>query len=202
MSRMLVYIQIKAAAMATRVADISEEAIMAVLDKVPDPEIPAVSITDLGIVRSVSLDPPRVRITPTYSGCPATRQIEHDIRAALARAPEAAAAGDGLPAPVLPSGVDVLPSPPQATSTGRIVASRQAPTQRDTFVIPMSLSRGEPDAPPPRHQDQEQAGGEQDRGTRGVRDAGGAGHRQPTGAPTTARIARARITRARIATTG
>ena len=69
--------------MATRVADITEDSIMAVLDKVPDPEIPAVSITDLGIVRSVSLDPPRVRITPTYSGCPATIAIEQSIREAL-----------------------------------------------------------------------------------------------------------------------
>ena len=69
--------------MATRVADLSEEAIMAVLDSVPDPEIPAVSITDLGIVRSVSVDPPRVRISPTYTGCPATLAIEQSIRDAL-----------------------------------------------------------------------------------------------------------------------
>lgn len=69
--------------MVTRVADLSEEAIMAVLDDVPDPEIPAVSITDLGIVRSVIVDPPRVRITPTYTGCPATIAIEQSIREAL-----------------------------------------------------------------------------------------------------------------------
>lgn len=69
--------------MATAAAELSEEAIMAVLDKVPDPEIPAVSITDLGIVRGVSLDPPRVLITPTYTGCPATVAIEHMIREAL-----------------------------------------------------------------------------------------------------------------------
>jgi ring-1,2-phenylacetyl-CoA epoxidase subunit PaaD len=69
--------------MATAVADLSEQAIMAVLDKVPDPEIPAVSITDLGIVRAVSLDPPRVFVTPTYTGCPATIAIENSIRAAL-----------------------------------------------------------------------------------------------------------------------
>jgi ring-1,2-phenylacetyl-CoA epoxidase subunit PaaD len=57
------------------------QGIWAVLKDVPDPEIPAVSVTDLGIVRSVAED--RVVITPTYSGCPATQFIEQSIRAAL-----------------------------------------------------------------------------------------------------------------------
>jgi len=52
-----------------------------VLASVPDPEIPVISVVDLGIVRSV--EPHRVVITPTYSGCPATQVIERDIRAAL-----------------------------------------------------------------------------------------------------------------------
>ncbi|QNM81909.1 phenylacetate-CoA oxygenase subunit PaaJ [Sphingomonas sabuli] len=69
--------------MATAAATLNEDAIMAVLDTVPDPEIPAVSITDLGIVRGVRLDPPRVQVTPTYTGCPATVAIEHMIREAL-----------------------------------------------------------------------------------------------------------------------
>lgn len=69
--------------MATAVRDIDKAAIMAVLDRVPDPEIPAVSITDLGIVRDVLDNPPRVRITPTYTGCPATLAIEQMIRDAL-----------------------------------------------------------------------------------------------------------------------
>ena len=69
--------------MATAVADLSEDAIMAVLDKVMDPEIPVISITDLGIVRAVTIDPPRVMITPTYTGCPATIAIENAIRDAL-----------------------------------------------------------------------------------------------------------------------
>jgi ring-1,2-phenylacetyl-CoA epoxidase subunit PaaD len=56
-------------------------AIRAVLDTVMDPEIPVISVTDLGIVRSVSDD--KVVITPTYSGCPATEVIESDIRKAL-----------------------------------------------------------------------------------------------------------------------
>jgi ring-1,2-phenylacetyl-CoA epoxidase subunit PaaD len=65
------------------VATIDEEAIMAVLEKVPDPEIPVLSILDLGIVRGFAEDPPRVRITPTYTGCPATVAIENAIRDAL-----------------------------------------------------------------------------------------------------------------------
>jgi len=69
--------------MATAVADLSVEAIMAVLDQVMDPEIPVVSITDLGIVRAVTLSPPRVMISPTYTGCPATLTIEQAIRDAL-----------------------------------------------------------------------------------------------------------------------
>jgi ring-1,2-phenylacetyl-CoA epoxidase subunit PaaD len=69
--------------MATAVADLSVEAIMAVLDQVMDPEIPVVSITDLGIVRAVTLSPPRVMISPTYTGCPATLAIERAIRDAL-----------------------------------------------------------------------------------------------------------------------
>jgi ring-1,2-phenylacetyl-CoA epoxidase subunit PaaD len=55
--------------------------IWAVLKDVPDPEIPAVSVLDLGIVRSV--DEQKVVITPTYSGCPATDFIERSIREAL-----------------------------------------------------------------------------------------------------------------------
>ena len=69
--------------MATAVADLSEDAIMAVLDQVMDPEIPVVSITDLGIVRAVTTDPARVFISPTYTGCPATVAIEDAIREAL-----------------------------------------------------------------------------------------------------------------------
>jgi len=51
------------------------------LEGVPDPEIPVLSVVDLGIVREVT--PDRVLITPTYTGCPATQAIERDIRAAL-----------------------------------------------------------------------------------------------------------------------
>jgi len=55
-----------------------------ILSNVPDPEIPCVSVVDLGIVRDVTDD--AVTITPTYTGCPATIAIEASIRAALDRA--------------------------------------------------------------------------------------------------------------------
>lgn len=53
----------------------------ALLTTVPDPEIPAVSVIDLGIVRAIEAS--RVVITPTYTGCPATLAIEQAIRRAL-----------------------------------------------------------------------------------------------------------------------
>ncbi|WP_195820965.1 1,2-phenylacetyl-CoA epoxidase subunit PaaD [Roseobacter sp. MH60115] len=55
------------------------------LDAVPDPEIPAISLTDLGIIRNVEWvgDTLEVTVTPTYSGCPATRIITLDIETAL-----------------------------------------------------------------------------------------------------------------------
>ena len=55
----------------------------------PDPEIPTLTIEDLGILRSVDYSPDRgtvVTITPTYSGCPAMREIAADVQARLHRA--------------------------------------------------------------------------------------------------------------------
>jgi ring-1,2-phenylacetyl-CoA epoxidase subunit PaaD len=55
---------------------------------VPDPELPVLSIEDLGILREVEVDEAggvRVQITPTYSGCPAMEAIRADVEAALAR---------------------------------------------------------------------------------------------------------------------
>ncbi len=56
------------------------------LAQVHDPEIPVITIADLGILRDVRLEGERVvvTITPTYSGCPAMQEIEADVRAALA----------------------------------------------------------------------------------------------------------------------
>ncbi len=55
------------------------------LDQVPDPEIPVISVVDLGIIRNVAWDDDtlEVAITPTYSGCPATSVINMDVETAL-----------------------------------------------------------------------------------------------------------------------
>lgn len=60
------------------------------LHEVPDPEIPVISVVDLGIVREVRWAPDEtgaeglvVTVTPTYSGCPATRVIAADIERAV-----------------------------------------------------------------------------------------------------------------------
>lgn len=55
------------------------------LGEVPDPEIPVISLTDLGIIRDVAWDGDTlvVAVTPTYSGCPATTVINLDIESAL-----------------------------------------------------------------------------------------------------------------------
>lgn len=63
-------------------------AVWALLESVTDPEIPVVSLREMGILRSVREGPEglEVVITPTYSGCPAMSQMEDDVKAALAHA--------------------------------------------------------------------------------------------------------------------
>jgi ring-1,2-phenylacetyl-CoA epoxidase subunit PaaD len=56
-----------------------------IVSRVKDPEIPVLTIADLGVLRDVGLQGHRlvVTITPTYSGCPAMKAIEDDIQSAL-----------------------------------------------------------------------------------------------------------------------
>jgi ring-1,2-phenylacetyl-CoA epoxidase subunit PaaD len=65
----------------------TEQDIWQILQEVKDPEVPVLSVIDLGIVRRVKLDPDshqlEVIITPTYSGCPAMDVIAMDIRLKL-----------------------------------------------------------------------------------------------------------------------
>jgi ring-1,2-phenylacetyl-CoA epoxidase subunit PaaD len=70
----------------------NETDIWTLLESVPDPEVPVLSILDLGIVRAVALDNATdapgvtITITPTYSGCPAMDMISMNIRMALLEA--------------------------------------------------------------------------------------------------------------------
>ena len=68
-----------------RLAASGKDRAFEILDSVKDPEVPVLSVVELGVVRDavVSGDAVTVTITPTYSGCPAMRVIEDDIRAAL-----------------------------------------------------------------------------------------------------------------------
>ena len=67
--------------------DTNSQQIWEWLDAVPDPEIPVISIVDLGVVRDVDIDrgAVKVTITPTYSGCPAMSVIAMDIETELAK---------------------------------------------------------------------------------------------------------------------
>ena len=63
----------------------SEADIFTLLDAIPDPEIPVISIVELGVIRRVTSQDKTVdvTITPTYSGCPAMKQMEDDVRKKL-----------------------------------------------------------------------------------------------------------------------
>jgi len=65
--------------------ELSAEAVWAALDTLPDPEIPVISLVELGVIRDVVVDDRRVRVelTPTFLGCPAleamTRALEDAV---------------------------------------------------------------------------------------------------------------------------
>lgn len=65
--------------------NITEQSILEALKEIPDPEIPVISIVDLGVIRKINVLSTGVEIdiTPTYSGCPAMKQMEDDIVSTL-----------------------------------------------------------------------------------------------------------------------
>lgn len=65
--------------------DFEIERVRRVAEEVPDPELPFVTIGELGMVRGVERDGERLRValTPTYSGCPATEMIQQMVQEAL-----------------------------------------------------------------------------------------------------------------------
>lgn len=60
---------------------VNREDLLGILENVTDPEIPVLTIEDLGILREVKMEDGTwlIQITPTYSGCPAMRTIEEEI---------------------------------------------------------------------------------------------------------------------------
>jgi ring-1,2-phenylacetyl-CoA epoxidase subunit PaaD len=64
----------------------TRDQVLAILDTVMDPEVPVLSVRELGIIRDVEVSDAgavTVTVTPTYSGCPAIRVIEQDITSAI-----------------------------------------------------------------------------------------------------------------------
>lgn len=65
---------------------IAKDHIFSLLSEIPDPEIPVISIIELGVIRDITIIDEttiQLKITPTYSGCPAMKQIEDDVRKKL-----------------------------------------------------------------------------------------------------------------------
>ena len=99
------------------------------LSEVPDPEIPVLTIVDLGIVRDVRVDNTvTVAIAPTYSGCPATEVIENSVRDALME--------HGLPKPRIERSLSPPWTTDWITADGRrkLLEYGIAPPQKQTPV--------------------------------------------------------------------
>jgi ring-1,2-phenylacetyl-CoA epoxidase subunit PaaD len=143
-----------AAAAALEVPRPALRALWGALAGVADPEIPVLSVLDLGIVRGIEWDPADpslliVRVTPTYSGCPATDVIAQAVREALLRVGVAAVRIETTLSPpwstawVSPEGQRKLreygiapPGTVRRGDCGVIDASRLGPLRRPGVVVP------------------------------------------------------------------
>ena len=131
----------------------------------PDPEIPTLTIEDLGILRCVDYSPDRgvvVTITPTYSGCPAMREIAADVQARLNRAGfERVTVATQLAPPwstdwITEEGhrklaaVGIAPPPQARAPEARASAARGFEARGRTGPIPLVLGRRPEPVPCPR----------------------------------------------------
>lgn len=68
-------------------SELTSKQVWSWLEQIPDPEIPVISIVDLGVIRDVTVQDNGVTvvITPTYSGCPAMREISSNITSELTK---------------------------------------------------------------------------------------------------------------------
>jgi ring-1,2-phenylacetyl-CoA epoxidase subunit PaaD len=108
---------------------VTEAAVWDALAEIPDPEIPVISLVDLGVVKSVSVDAQRVRIefTPTFMGCPALEVMRRQME-------EAVAGLGGEPQ------VDVLLD--DSWSTDRITAAGREKLRTAGFAPPTPRAEG------------------------------------------------------------
>ncbi len=112
---------------------VTAEQVWAALAEVPDPEIPVISLVDLGVVRDVAVDGDRVTIefTPTFLGCPA-------LEAMRDRMADAVRGLGGTP--------DVRVVLDDSWSTDRITPEGRAKLREAGFAPPLPRAAGEPDA--------------------------------------------------------
>ena len=108
---------------------VTAEAVWAALDEIADPEIPVISLVDLGVIRDVTVDGDRVRIefTPTFLGCPALEVMKRameDKVSSLGAEPEVAVIQD------------------DSWSTDRITLSGQEKLRAAGFAPPTPRSAG------------------------------------------------------------
>jgi ring-1,2-phenylacetyl-CoA epoxidase subunit PaaD len=108
---------------------VTAEAVWAALDEIPDPEIPVISLVELGVIRDVAVDGDAVRIsfTPTFMGCPALDAMQHLIEdriRALGGEPEVAIVLD------------------DSWSTDRIGPAARAKLEEHGFAPPLPRAAG------------------------------------------------------------
>ncbi|HMQ67915.1 MAG TPA: phenylacetate-CoA oxygenase subunit PaaJ [Ignavibacteria bacterium] len=104
---------------------ITEKEIWDVLDDVKDPEIPKVSVVDMGIVTGVEVDEEgyvKVKMTPTFAGCPAVDYMKNDIKEKVSRLPV--------------SGLDVEVSFDVQWSTNMITEKGRRLLKESQFALP------------------------------------------------------------------
>jgi len=102
---------------------VTEQQIWDALDEIPDPEIPVVSLVELGVIRSVAVEDRRVRVefTPTFLGCPALEVMKSALERKVAQ---------------LGAEPDVLVISDDSWSTDRITAAGREKLREAGFAPP------------------------------------------------------------------
>ncbi len=114
-----------------------EAAVWAALDGVPDPEIPAVSVIEMGMIRDVSVVDGKAHVTvlPTFTGCPAIEIIVKDVAAAIGET-------DGIRSVEVETSFDPPWTPERITSVGRskLEAFGIAPPAEERVGVPVLIA--------------------------------------------------------------
>jgi len=113
---------------------------------VPDPELPMLTVADLGILRDVSTEEGHlvVTITPTYSGCPALREIAEDVRRRLGQAGYADVIVRTALAPAWSSDWITAEGRRKLRAAGIAPPGSKGPAQRHPGPVPLTLTAAPP----------------------------------------------------------